>query len=180
YNPPPKLVALCSPLSPMVFNDLFCLSHPAVHTLSIGAARAKNFDEHLKTLPLLDRSEEILPAIIERLQGEMINCLGDNWVKTWSVGLPSWENTPNHINIPSILWLHNLASAYDMIDFARARYNLLGNGGHWFPGQQAKEVEKLDLTACLAASPHADKIPHLLAETHRLLSGETVQRLSSS
>jgi predicted aldo/keto reductase-like oxidoreductase len=41
-------------------------------------------------------------------------------------------------------------------------------------------VEKLDLTACLAASPHADKIPYLLAETHRLLSGETVQRLSSS
>ena len=180
YNPPPKLVALCSPLSPMVFNDLFCLSHPAVHTLSIGAARARDFDEHLKTLPLLDRSEEILPAIIERLQGEMINCLGDNWVKTWSVGLPSWENTPNHINIPSILWLRNLVIAYDMIDFARARYNLLGNGGHWFPGQQAKEVEKLDLTACLAASPHADKIPYLLAETHRLLSGETVQRLSSS
>ncbi|MFM7354549.1 MAG: aldo/keto reductase, partial [Microcystis aeruginosa] len=60
-----------------------------VHTLSIGAAQPTDFDEHLKTLPLLDRSEEILPAIIERLQGEMINCLGDNWVKTWSVGTSS-------------------------------------------------------------------------------------------
>ncbi len=51
YNPPPKLVELCQPLSPMVFNDLFCLSHPQVHTLSLGAAQPADFDEHLKVLP---------------------------------------------------------------------------------------------------------------------------------
>jgi predicted aldo/keto reductase-like oxidoreductase len=164
----------------MVFNNLFCLSHPAVHTLSIGAARGTDFDEHIKTLPLLDRAEEILPPIIERLEQEMINCLGENWSKTWTMGLPAWENTPNQINIRSILWLRNLAIAYDMVNFAKARYNLLGNGGHWFPGQQAQDVEKLDLSSCLAASPHADKIPYLLADAHRLLSGETLQRLSSS
>ncbi|HEY9825128.1 MAG TPA: aldo/keto reductase, partial [Stenomitos sp.] len=50
YEPSAKLTALCAPLSPMVFNDLFCLSHPQIHTLSIGAARPSDFDEHLKAL----------------------------------------------------------------------------------------------------------------------------------
>ena len=47
YSPPQKLIDLCAPLSPMVFNDLFCLSHSQVHTLSLGAARPSDFDEHL-------------------------------------------------------------------------------------------------------------------------------------
>jgi len=50
YNPPQKLVDLCAPLRPIVFNDLFCLSHPQVHTLSVGAARPSDFDEHLKSV----------------------------------------------------------------------------------------------------------------------------------
>lgn len=96
----------------MVFNDLFCLSHLAVHTLSMGTAQARDFDEHLKTLPLLDQRK-----------------------------------------------------FYQQFSFLC---------------QQAKEVEKLDLTACLAASPHDDKINYLIAENRRLLLVETVQRSSSS
>ncbi|MGL5133453.1 MAG: aldo/keto reductase [Planktothrix sp.] len=180
YNPPEKLVNLCSPLSPMVFNDLFCLSHPQVHTLSIGASKATDFDEHLKTIPLLDRWDEILPPIQERLEQELINCFGKNWAKTWNVGLPRQEETPNNINIPVILWLRNLAIAYDMIDYAKMRYNLLGNGGDWFPGKNAETVENIDLSQCLVNSRHADKIPQLLAETHQLLQGETLLRLSKS
>jgi uncharacterized protein len=34
YEPPPKLVELCAPLTPMEFNDLYCLARPEVHTLS--------------------------------------------------------------------------------------------------------------------------------------------------
>jgi uncharacterized protein len=180
YNPSPKLRELCAPLHPMVFNDLFCLSHPAVHTLSIGASRPTDFEEHLKTIPLLDRASEILPPIRQRLETAMIDRFGEEWAKTWATGLPTAENTPNGINIPVILWLRNLAFAYDMVDFAQARYNLLGNGGHWFPGQPARFVEKLDLRDCLAQSPHAAIIPTLLAETDRLLSGQTQQRLSAS
>ena len=57
YKPPQKLVNLCQPLSPMVFNDLFCLSHPQIHTLSIGASCPTDFDEHLKTLPLIEKAD---------------------------------------------------------------------------------------------------------------------------
>ncbi|MBE9225697.1 aldo/keto reductase [Phormidium sp. LEGE 05292] len=178
HNPPQKLVDLCYPLSPMVFNDLFCLSHSQVHTLSLGAAKPTDFDEHLKTLPLLDRSDEVLPPIIARLEAEAIKVLGENWVKTWHIGLPSQEETPGNINIPVILWLRNLALAYDMYDYAKMRYNLLGNASHWFPGQKADKVQEFDLRQCLINSPHADKIPALLAEAHQLLGGGEVKRLS--
>jgi predicted aldo/keto reductase-like oxidoreductase len=180
YKPPQKLVELCQPLSPMVFNDLFCLSHSQVHTLSVGAARASDFAEHLQVLSLLDKAEEILPPILKRLEQEAMCCLGDEWFRTWQVGLPSYEDTPGHVNIPVILWLRNLAIAYNMIDYAKMRYNLLGNASHWFPGEKANRIKDLDLRACLAHSPHADKIPDLLAQTHRLLAGESVQRLSQT
>jgi len=180
YAPPPKLVELCKPLSPMQFNDLFCLSHLQVHTLSLGAARPTDFDEHLQVLPLLDRASEILPPIRVRLEREAIARLGEDWATTWHVGLPECDRTPDNINIPIILWLRNLALAYDMIDYAKMRYNLLGNGGHWFPGNNASRVPELDLRPSLANSPHGDKIPSLLEEAHQLLGGEEVKRLSQS
>ncbi len=178
YAPPPKLAKLCEPLSPMVFNDLFCLSHPQVHTLSLGAAKPSDFDEHLKALPLLDQAADVVAPIVETLEQAAIAVLGETWYRTWDVGLPTHSQTPENINIPMILWLHNLVKSYDMVDYAKARYNLLGNASHWFPGCRADGVESVDLRACLAESPHSRSIPDVLAKTHQLLAGDTVARLS--
>jgi predicted aldo/keto reductase-like oxidoreductase len=178
YKPPQKLVNLCSPLTPMVFNDLFCLSHAQVHTLSLGAAKPQDFDEHLKTLADLDRADEILPPILARLEQAACDSLGEDWVKTWHIGLPKYDETPGNVNIPVILWLWNLAIAYDLTEYAKMRYNLLGNGGHWFPGNKAEGIERYDLRSSLVRSPHADKIPAILSQAHRLLSGAEVKRLS--
>jgi uncharacterized protein len=178
YNPPSKLVELCAPLSPMVFNDLFCLSHLQVNTLSLGAARPSDFDEHLRTLDLLERADEVLPPILARLENAAIAALGETWVKTWQQGLPPHETTPGGINIYNILWLWNLVKAYDMVDYAKARYSLMGNGGHWFPGQQATQVDAVALEPHLIGSPHADKIPEILSAAHGQLSGQHAQRLS--
>lgn len=180
YSPPQKLVDLCAPLSPMVFNDLFCLSHPEVHTLSVGASRPTDFDEHLKTPPLLERSHEVLPPILRRLEQVAIEALGQDWMRTWRVGLPAPEDTPGQVNIPVILWLYNLLEAFDMQEYAEARYSLLGNGGHWFPGQKADRARPSDLKAALVKSPHADKIPALLQRIHQRIGGKEVQRLSQS
>ncbi|MGG6296099.1 aldo/keto reductase [Leptolyngbya sp. AN02str] len=178
YKPPQKLVDLCAPLSPIVFNNLFCLSHSQVHTLSIGASNPQDFDEHLKTLPLLDRASEVLPPILERLEQEAIRVLGERWYKTWEVGLPRREDTPGGMNIRTILLLRNLALAFGLEEYARTRYNMLGNAGHWVPGTKADTVHELDLRACLVNSPNAAIIPQVLAEAHQLLGGADVKRLS--
>jgi uncharacterized protein len=180
YQPPQLLTELCTPLSPMVFNDLFCLSHPQVHTLSLGAARPSDFDQHLQALSLLDQAPYILPPIIERLQDQAVEVLGEDWVENWHRGLPTPENTPGQINIPVILWLRNLAVAYEMVDYGQMRYNLLGNGGHWFPGKTAAQVEEFDLSACLANSPYRDQIPGLLLDAHHKLGATAMKRLSES
>ena len=68
HKAPPKLRALCAPLSPLVFNDAWCLAHADIHTLSLGAARPSDFDEHLQALPLLDTAPVVLPPIVARLE----------------------------------------------------------------------------------------------------------------
>ena len=170
YKPPQKLLDLCHPLSPMVFNDLFCLSHPQVHTLSLGASKPSDFDEHLKVIELLDQADEILPPILNRLEKAAIATLGKDWYRTWHIGLPTYKETPGEINIPVILWLRNLAIAFDMFEYAKRRYNHLNTADPWFPGLTAEKVTQFDLSDCLRHSPHADKIPALLEDAHRLLS----------
>jgi predicted aldo/keto reductase-like oxidoreductase len=114
------------------------------------------------------------------LEQALIDTFGKEWVDTWQLGLPSPEVVPNNISIRTILWLRNLALAYDLTDYGKMRYNLLGNGGHWFPGQQAKNVQALDFSLCLQHSPHREIIPQLLQETDQLLGGESIKRLSQS
>ena len=180
YHPSQTLADLCAPLSPMVFNNLFCLRRSQVHTLSIGAARPSDFDEHLKTLPLLAEADVHLAPVLERLEQQAQAVLGEDWLNHWREGLPTPEDIPGQVNIPVILWLRNLLLAYDMEEFAKARYNLLGNGGHWFPGQKAEAMDDLDFSDCLRHSPYASKIPAMLADTHQRLGGEAVARLSNA
>jgi len=180
YKPSPKLVELCAPLHPMVFNALFCLSRPQVHTLSCGVARPTDFDIHMDAVKNLDRASELLPPIEKRLRDELSKALGDTWASTWDAGLPDWDETPGEINMRWILRLRNLALAYDMVEYGKMRYNLLGQGGNWFPGQKADKLDELDLRPVLRHSPHADRIPAALAEAHTLLSGEKRKRLQEA
>src|SRR5436309_8534214 len=70
YEPPEKLVELCAPLTPMQFNDLYCLARPEVHTLSCGAARPGDFEEHIQALEHYDRIKEVIAPIEARLRTE--------------------------------------------------------------------------------------------------------------
>ena len=62
-QPVAKMRDLCAPLTPMQFNDLYCLARPQVHTLSIGAARPSDFDEHVAALAHYDRAAETIAPI---------------------------------------------------------------------------------------------------------------------
>jgi predicted aldo/keto reductase-like oxidoreductase len=134
----------------------------------------------MDTVKHLDRANELLPAIHKRLQDELAKKLGDQWAQTWDVGLPDWDETPGEINMRWILRLRNLALAYDMVEYGKMRYNLLGNGGAWFPGQKADKLDTVDLQPVLKHSPHAATIPGALAEAHELLSGEKRKRLQEA
>lgn len=179
YAPPEKLVRLCEPLTPMAFNDLYCLRRPEVHTLSLGAARPSDFDEHIRAIGMLDQAESLEPPIDRRLRQAMAEVLGDDWLAGWEQGIPEWESVPGQIHIWEIIRLWNYAKSLDMTEFAKMRYNLLGNGGHWFPGLNAASLAEHDLRPCLSRSPFRDRIIEVLGEAHRMLAGDEVKRLGS-
>jgi predicted aldo/keto reductase-like oxidoreductase len=182
-RPSARLVELCRPLHPIVFNCLFCLARPEIHTLSVGASCPGDFDLQLSAAAMLAEADDLLPPIVGRLDAALEQAVGSELAHRFAEGVPPWDQAPGYMNMAVMLWLRNLVLAFDMQEYARMRYNLLGNGGHWFPGLGAAHLDTIDekpLAQALAKSPFAADIRRWLAETHELLGGEQVVRLSRS
>ena len=178
YAPPQKLVDLCAPLSPMAFNNLWCLSRPEVHTLSVGAARPSDFDAHLESLEFYDDAAEIVKPIEQKLRREMEKVLGDDWCRNWAEGLPPYVEVPGEVNLQEILRLWSYSKALDLVEWGKMRYNLLGNAGHWFPGANAAEAKIAKIRTVLGNYRFAARIGEILEEAHALLHASPKKRLS--
>ena len=139
-------------------------------------------------MEVLDRAAELLPPILQRLDEAAIAAFdrefgsgeGQRWWTSWETGLPDPATYPELTSVKTMVWLWNLVKAFDMVGYGEARYNLLNNGGHWFPGTRGERIDPKALEPILSGSPFRDRLVPILQETHALLGGAPVKRLSQS
>jgi predicted aldo/keto reductase-like oxidoreductase len=174
YTPPQRLQSLCAPFDPLHLNARFLLSHPAITTLSVGAATPSELEW---PLAIADETGSLTPTeqdILQRLAQHQADQLGPDQCQQCYACLPC----PEDIHIPEVLRLRNLAVAYDMVEFGRYRYRMFENAGHWFPGTKANRCT--DCGDCLPRCPSHLPIPKLLQDAHGRLQADTRPRLWES
>ena len=162
FNPYLKLREITKPLTPIQWNARFCLSNPAIHTLSFGITEPEHFDEMTETFPIsvpLSSSDKkiLLDLDNQRLIDEYSDYDGYDLL-----------NDPSGINIPEVLRLRKMWKCYDMIDFCKYRYNLFEEHHHWFPGKlaSAENVKKINVSNVPKNIPLKD----ILLEAHHAFS----------
>jgi predicted aldo/keto reductase-like oxidoreductase len=176
----PKMRSLCAPLTPMQFNDLYCLARPEVHTLSLGAAKPSDFDEHIAGLAHYEQAAQAVESIDRRLREEMERVLGTDWCRRWWSGLPEFVAVPGEVNLVEILRIWTYAKPLELTEWAKFRYNMLGNADHWFPGEHVEKLDWSRLNEVIRRSPFADRLAGILREAHDLFHDAPVKRLSQS
>ena len=161
FRPSTKAKNLCKPLTPIVFNGRFCLSHPEITTLSMGMHEPEHFSQNLAILNGGNYSNSELSKVKAEMDAPLAKISG--LCTLCNQCLPCPEN----INIPEILRFRNLVEAYGMKDYGRFRYNMFEGQGHWFPGTFSFHCTECG--DCLPRCPENLKIPTLLMETHKKL-----------
>lgn len=171
HTPSAQLTKLCRPLSPMLFNDLYCLLQDGVTTISVGASLPQHFEEHLKVLPCLEQKDgSITRAIDAKLRSAMHEATGYERPDHFWDKLPSWDQAPGNINLRFTLWLYNLSRGWTMTSYARQRYGMLKGGSTWTPGTNAAGAATTgfsDIKGLDALPPEA--LQKLLVEAHQTL-----------
>ena len=172
HTPSAAMAEHCAPLSPMLFNDLFCLSTPDVHTISVGASAPEHFYEHLKALPYLEKKDTtIVTEIDRRLRAAMKKVTGHERPDVWWNLLPDWEQTPGNINLRLITWLFNLYRGWGLEKYARDRYAKLSAGSSWVPGNNGSMASLTDFSPFPEIEGlDQETVKTTITEAHQLLS----------
>lgn len=171
HTPPPLLTEMCKPLSPITFNDLYCLSQPGVSTISVGASRLTDFSDHLQAVELLTGDGRTLVQEIEqRLNLCMMEKTGYMRPEGDWNALPDHTITPGHINLRFTHWLYNLARGWNLNTFAQSRYNMLDSGSAWVQGNSCSNLKTLSFEDIRKKYPRiSDAFLMEMEEAHELL-----------
>ncbi len=167
FDPPELLRQACAPLEPLQLAYRFLLAR-GISTLTLGAAEPAELHwAGLDGGPL----SELEQGALERLHKQQKQRLGAEACGQCRACLPC----PQQLPIPELLRLRNLALGHGMESFAKERYGLIGQAGHWFEEINAAACQECG--DCLPRCPHHLAIPELLADTHQRLASPPRRRL---
>jgi len=161
FKAPPLLRDLTTPYTPIQWNARFCLSSPAVHTLTFGITEEEHFREMEGIFPLT------LPLPVK--DREILNKLDAQYLKDAFSDYDGYQlqDDATGINIPEFLRLRKMWKCFDMKEFGQYRYNDHNPDDHWVPGALAfpELVDKIDTSRV----PEGIDVKALLNEMHAAL-----------
>jgi hypothetical protein len=146
----------------------------------MGVSNPTDFDHHVESLRLLTEDMTEHTNIVDSLNRELQEVFPLDLKNEITKHCLNYEKIPNQVNIFVITRLWSLAKAFDLVGYGKMRYNLIGNGGHWFPGVQYEEAFKKDIEATLKNLKYKTEILDILDECVDLFKGEEQKRLSES
>lgn len=172
HSPTPSLAAACAPLPSVVFNQMWLLRQPTVHTVSCGPAHPDQLPANLAAQDFDGSGEmgEQFREILANVEAAYRANLGDTRCTVCGECLPC----PEEINIPGLLNWRNMAVSFEMEEYARDRYSRVGQGGAWVPGRKGIACTKCG--DCLPRCPENLLIPELLWDTHQRLETGEIRR----
>lgn len=161
FKAPQLLRDLTAPYTPIQWNARFCLSSPAVHTLTFGITEESHFKEMEGIFPLS------LPLPLK--DREILNRLDAQYLKDEFADYDGYQlqDDPTGINIPEFLRLRKMWKCFDMKEFGQYRYNDHNPDDHWVYGALARPelVEKIDTSLV----PEGIDVKAMLNEMHAAL-----------
>ncbi len=170
HTPSKKLIEDCYPIMPLELAYRFLLGQ-GISTLTLGAMQT----EDLSLAKQLINSNYPLKETEKRTIEAMLTASKSRLDKTFCGQCRKCLPCPQEVPIPEILRLRNLAIGLDLQTFAKERYNLIGQAGHWWEKNNASACNECG--DCLPRCPYNLDIPKLLKSTHNELAGNPMRRL---
>lgn len=142
----------------------FVLSNPNITCAISGMNTMQQVEENITTA-----EKEVMLSDDERLA---INSHLDtlkNMADLYCTGCSYCMPCPQGVNIPRIFELYNQSRVYDIWEYSRESYGMIGKFD-WEPGQQADKCAECG--ECEEKCPQNIPIRRQLAETHQILAGK--------
>ena len=172
YLPSNILKEASKPYHPLEIAYRFLLSE-GITTLSLGASKPNDFDLPIKLANATQKLSRLEIKVIKNIENESNKRLGITKCEQCRACLPC----PSEVPIPEILRLRNMYIGNGQEEFAKERYNLIGQAGHWWETKNANNC--MNCNFCVPKCPNKLDIPNLLKETHQLLLDKPKRRLWS-
>ena len=172
HSPSNILKEASLPYHPLEIAYRYLLSE-GITTLTLGASKPNDFDLPIKLANATQKLSKLEIDAITNIEAESNKRLGITKCEQCRACLPC----PSEVPIPEILRLRNMYIGNGQEEFAKERYNLIGQAGHWWETKNANNC--MNCNFCVPKCPNKLDIPNLLKETHQLLLDKPKRRLWS-
>jgi predicted aldo/keto reductase-like oxidoreductase len=135
----------------------------------------------MDALKHLNNAKTYINPIETKLYAEMEKRCGNPLPWHMHHCIPPWQKCPEQLNLRVMHWLSQLYIGWNLTEYVKMRLNLLGNGGHWFPGTEIDKLDKVtdtQLLKTLKNCSHPHNIIQSLRKLTKELKSDKVKRLS--